>query len=98
MWARMNLIRDPGINFSVLIENAPWTNQAGCVEDVSRPLGIHFEHRSTLDIDVVLASLLLQPFGVFVWNSDGQFFMKFGSRWEYWCRVPKFREDNKTDW
>jgi len=69
----VNFVRNPGVYLAVLIENAFGSNQAGSIEDMTRPFRIDFQHGSTLNVDIVRKRLFLKPAAVLIRDFDCQF-------------------------
>ena len=64
----MNLVRDPGVHLAIFVEHAFGTDQTRRVENAARPFRIHLQHRAGLNIDAMLARLLLDALSVLVWD------------------------------
>ena len=96
VWAGMNLVRYPGVNFSILIKNTGGTNQACCIEDVTGPFRIDFEHRAALDVDVVLFGFLLEPLRMLVGYLNRELVDQFRGCFEHRRRVCEFRKHDEA--
>ena len=66
------------------------------VEDAPLASGIGLEHRSGLNVEVVLAGLLVLALGVLVGNRHRQPFPQFRDRRIDWRRVSELGEDDQA--
>ena len=76
----MDLVRDPRVHLSILVQNAFGADKASGVKDRTAVFFIDLEHRSGLDINIVFLRLLRDAVRVFVRDLDGEFFDQFGGR------------------
>src|SRR5262249_57026110 len=87
----------PGVDFAVLVNDSFWPHQTARVENAVRPLWIDLEHRAHLDVDIVLARLLLHPLGMLVGNLDAEIVDQFRGCRKNRSGMSKLGENNQAN-
>src|SRR5437660_12203619 len=93
----MYLVRNPSINLAIFEQYSFWTNQTRCVENMTRPLGIDFEHRAALNVDVMFPGFLFKQARVFVWHLDSKLVDQFRCGRKHWRGMRKLGENNQAN-